>query len=136
MQDGISTTPIVIFAFNRPDTLKRVLASLLKCENLHGNESARKIYAFVDGPRNDGDLEKTSQVRKLLEDFRSCYCSDMEIVCRERNYGCEKNIPCGISQVLDTHGRAIIVEDDILVSRYFLNYMDRALELYEGNPKI
>lgn len=129
-------TPIVIFAFNRLNTLKRVLANILKCENLHGNGGGRKMYAFVDGPRNDGDIERTAQVRKLLEDFRSYYYSDLELVCRERNFGCEKNIPCGISQVLDIHGRAIVIEDDILVSRYFLNYMDKALELYESNPKI
>ena len=135
MAVNVPMSPIAIFAFNRVETLKRVLSNLLRCERFvepHG----RKVYAFVDAPRNEQDLPKTREVKKLLEDFRRCVCHDMEIVCREKNYGCENNIPKGIAQVLDLHGRAIIVEDDILVSRYFLSYMDAALELYADNPKI
>ena len=48
--------PIVIFAFNRPETLKNTVTSLLT------NEEAKtsNLYIFVDGARLDkiGETEK------------------------------------------------------------------------------
>ena len=128
--------PVTLFAFNRPDTFGRVLNNLAKCENFAGGSGRRSFYAFLDAPRNEKDASQCAAVKKLAEDFRRSHCPQLEIICRERNYGCAYNIPDGIQQVLDAHGRTIIVEDDILVSRYFLSYMDEALEMYTGRPEI
>ena len=129
--------PVTLFAFNRPDTFSRVLDNLLKCEKFAGTEGSRRsVYAFLDAPRNEADAPRCETVKRLAEDFRRNHCPQLEIVCRERNYGCAHNIPDGIQQVLDKHGCAIIIEDDILVSRYFLSYMDEALGLYADRPEI
>ena len=135
---GNSSVPVILFAFNRADTFTRVLGNLAKCENLAADRFGiqRNFYAFLDAPRNETDVPRCEVVKKLAEDFRRNNCPQLEIVCRERNYGCAHNIPDGIQQVLDKHGRAIIIEDDILVSRNFLSYMDEALELYADRPEI
>ena len=135
---GNSAAPVILFAFNRADTFARVLGNLAKCENLvvARDGQQRNFYAFLDAPRNEEDVPRCEAVRKLAESFRADQCPQMEIVCRERNYGCAHNIPDGIRQVLEKHGRATIIEDDILVSRYFLSYMDEALELYADRPEI
>jgi len=125
-------TPVALFAFNRVDTLQRVLARLALCENLQG----RAFYVFIDGPRNEIDKPKISLVRDVVERFRRQCLPAIDIIQRQSNLGNPRNIPLGISQVLDAHGRAIILEDDILVSRYFLSYMDEALDVYENDSRI
>lgn len=129
--------PVTLFAFNRPDTFGRVLNNLAECENFAGDSGVRRsFYVFLDAPRNDNDVPRCETVRNLAEKFRKSYCPQLEIICRERNYGCAHNIPDGIRQILDKYGRTIIVEDDILVSRYFLSYMDDALEMFADRPEI
>lgn len=126
--------PIALFAFNRLDTLQRTLECLSKCENL--KTGGRISYAFIDGPRRDEDIPKIKKVRECIEQFRKCNFSRMEIIERETNFSNPKNMPLGISQVLENHGRIIVIEDDILVSRYFLSYMDEALDSYVNDPRI
>lgn len=129
--------PLAIFAFNRFETLEKVLDRLSKCDSLTcGGE--RVGYAFLDGAR-DGhaeDVKKISVVRELVERFKRKHFPSLKIVARPCNYGNTKNMPQGISEVLDRHGRIVVVEDDILVSRYFLEYMDEALERYESDARI
>lgn len=126
--------PIALFAFNRVDTLRPVLECLSKCEEL--TNGGRACYAFIDGPRNDADVPKVKEVLECIEEFRKDHFHTMKIIARETNLGNPRNMPMGISQVLDEHGRIIIIEDDILVSKYFLVYMDEALDLYSNDHNI
>ena len=48
----------------------------------------------------------------------------------------KKNIISGISEVIESYGKAIIVEDDLVLGKYFLNYMNRALIHYENSSEI
>ena len=127
--------PIAIFAFNRADTLRRVLDNLSRCVNLSG-EGQRKGYAFVDGPRDAEDEPKIAEVIAVLEQFKKQKFPNLTIITREKNLGNPVNMPDGIATVLDLHGRVIIVEDDILVSKTFFSYMDSALEKYEADDRV
>ena len=129
--------PLAIFAFNRPGTFEKVLDRLSKCDSLTGR-GERVGYAFLDGAREGHaeDVEKIAVVRELIERFKRDHFPTLKIVVRPRNYGNTENMPQGISEVLDRHGRIIVVEDDILVSRCFLEYMDEALERYANDPRI
>ena len=53
--------PVIVFAFNRPDTLQNTLSSLRR------NELAKDtdLFVFVDGPRNDSDAGKIAKVRNV-----------------------------------------------------------------------
>ena len=131
--------PLAIFAFNRTGTLEKVLASLARCENLTGG-GRRACYVFIDGARTDGshddDVAKVEAVRGLVERFRTTHFPTLRIVTRACNLGTAANIRQGVSQMLDQEGRVVVVEDDILVSRFFLDYMDEALEKYNDDPRI
>ena len=89
---------------------------------------------FSDSPKDDKSAEGVRQVREYLS--RLDGFASIEIVEREENYGCAKNIILGITQVAREFGRVIIVEDDILTSPYFLTYMNEALELYKDDEKV
>ena len=46
------------------------------------------------------------------------------------------SIIIGVTEVCQRHGRVIVLEDDLVTSRYFLRYMNEALDLYEDQPHV
>lgn len=140
MESDPVKAPLAIFAFNRPQTLERTLRALQRCEGFQGDDGApRAVYAFVDGPRTGHGTDEQVRVdacAETLERFRREAIPQLEIVYRPENIGCAANIRGGIGSVLETHDRIIVVEDDVLASRFFLRYMDAALERYAGDPRI
>jgi hypothetical protein len=58
------------------------------------------------------------------------------IVERERNCGLSKSIISGTAQVSEEFGRVIAIEDDVVTAPDFLNYMNRALDRYAGEPRM
>ena len=125
-------TPVVVFAFNRSEPLKMVLDRLSCAEGV----LERDLIVYIDGPRNESDAKKIESVFSVVEVFKKSTLPNIEVRKRERNLGCQRNISSAISEVLAAYGRIIVVEDDVLVSRYFLRYMDDALTLYENDTRI
>ena len=58
------------------------------------------------------------------------------IVERKINFGLAKSIINGVSEVVEKFGKVIVLEDDLITSPYFLNFMNDALEFYESNKDI
>jgi len=58
------------------------------------------------------------------------------IVASEVNRGLYSSLTDGISVVLADHEQVIVIEDDIVVSPYFLDYMYDALRCYAENPRV
>lgn len=126
----LGLAPIVVFAHRRPAHLRKVL------ESLRSNELAAQsaLVVFVDGPRSPSDVDMVEEVVRACDD-PSGFAS--VTVNRSRfNRGLASSITTGVTQILQSHGRAIVVEDDIVVSRHFLEYMNTALELYRDDPRV
>ena len=123
--------PVVMISYNRPDLVKLTMENVALADSVGG----RDIVMFIDGPRNDADVVKQDEIYRTVAAYQS-RLPRLEIVRREHNYGCRGNIVDAISSVLNRIGRVIVIEDDILVSRTFLRYMDEALEYYEGDERI
>lgn len=124
--------PLLLIAYKRTDTLKQTLSALKNCLGL----TDRPVFAYLDGPRSVADEQGGGAVYQMFCEFKESVCPRLEIVRRERNYGCRENITQAISEVINRFGRLIIVEDDIVVSKYFLQYMDEALEFYKDDSRI
>ena len=56
---------VAIFAFNRPNHLKKTLKSL--SQNL--NAKNYDIFIFCDGPKNNSDKKKIKEVRKISKNY-------------------------------------------------------------------
>jgi hypothetical protein len=50
--------------------------------------------------------------------------------------GLARSILAGVSAVLEEHGSAIILEDDLETSPHFLAFMNRALEVYAADERV
>lgn len=125
--------PIAYFAFNRPAHALQSLQALK--QNTLAEES--EIYIFCDGPRHnetqDG-LEKINETRAVTQSEQ--WGKNVHFEFRKKNLGLFQSIPQGITQVVQKHGKVIVVEDDIVVSPGFLSYMNDALKMYENEEEV
>lgn len=122
--------PIAVFAFNRPDNLERTLQALSR------NKLAEQSFVsiFCDGPRTEEERQKTDAVRRVAR--AATGFAEVTVVEREENWGLKKSLETGIAHMFEKHGRLIVVEDDIVTSKFFLQYMNDALEVYAQHSKV
>ncbi len=119
-------SPVVCFGFDRPMHLKRMLDSLEK-----NNESKDTIvYICVDGPTEHTDIDQHKLTLDVANDKNWKFKKTIPIL-RKDNYNCRTNIITTISELFQKHDRLIILEDDLIIGKYFLNYMNLALEKYK-----
>jgi hypothetical protein len=76
-------------------------------------------------------VEKVREYIHTINGFKS-----VTIVERDENYGLAKSIITGVTEIVNSFGKIIVLEDDLLVSPYFLRYMNEALELYENKEQV
>ncbi len=125
--------PIVLFAYNRPEHVRRTLQAL----NQNKLADETKLYIFIDGPRNEKDLERVIQVRKEIKNFRACNSfQEVYVDESESNKGLAKSVIGGVDKIIKEYGKAIVVEDDILTAPDFLFFMNSALEYYEDDKRV
>jgi hypothetical protein len=111
-------------------TLKRTVEALQKCK-----ESKDSIlYIFCDGIKNEKDKENVISVRNYLGNIIGF--KHIELNIKEKNIGVSAIIIEGISSTLLIHDKVIIIEDDIVVSSSFLQYMNQCLNFYKYNPRV
>jgi len=117
--------PVVVFSFNRPQKLRRIL------DALHA-QSVERVVIFVDGPRHADDLPQVEACRSMA---RGVDWAPVELHLWEDNRGLNGFID-NISLVMDTYPWAIFVEDDCLPMPGFYAFMRHALEQYADCPEI
>lgn len=121
--------PIAVFVYRRPDHTRKMIDSLA------GNPEFSKspVYVFSDGPRSPEVAKVVDETRKVV---RSVSHGNIRIKENDSNQGLASSISSGVSEICERHGRIIVIEDDLIVSRYFLEYMNAALCKYENNEKV
>jgi hypothetical protein len=122
--------PIVLFAYRRPEHLEATL------EALRRNPEARdtELHVYADAPKDTAAETGVREVRRILarvEGFKS-----IQITHRPENFGLARNITDGVADVFAIHDRLIVLEDDIVVSPFFLRFMNEALTLYRDEPRV
>ena len=126
----MNSTPVILFTYNRPYHTRATVESLRKNEGAQQTE----LVIYSDGAANDQAKQSVTEVRKYLatiSGFRS-----VRVIERERNFGLGKNIISGVTEEIEKYGRVIVLEDDLLTSPYFLNYMNEALRVYEHHTEV
>lgn len=125
--------PVVLFVYNRSEQLNVVL------ENLENNPevSNTDLYIFSDGPKRAADENKVDMVRKVIDEYKErSQFKSVTIHKAECNKGLANSIIAGVSKVIEKHGKIIVLEDDLVVSDDFLQYMNSALDYYEKEKRV
>jgi len=123
-------SPIVLFAYNRPDHLTRTVNALLN--NSLADKSELIIYS--DAPKYPEASKNVEEVRKYIRFIKGF--KNINIIEREKNYGLANSIIDGVTTCINNYGRVIVLEDDLVTSPYFLTYMNEGLNLYENDHKV
>ena len=122
--------PIVVFTYNRPEHTLRTLNALLM--NPLANESDIIIYS--DSARTANHNKAVDEVRSYLTEltgFRS-----IKVIHRDKNFALAESIIQGATEVLQQSEKVIVLEDDMVVSPYFLEYMNEALEQFVDDDRV
>ncbi len=126
----MSLAPIVLFVYNRPEHTRRTVEALQK--NNLAIES--DFIIFSDGPKNLKDNEEVNEVRNYLKTiigFKS-----VQIIERSENCGLAKSIISGVTEVVNKYGKIIVLEDDLVTSPFFLQFMNNALDMYNDECRV
>ena len=124
------STAICVFAYKRPIHLAKVLDALAS------NEEAKSItvYVYIDGPKEGDNIAVASSVREVASAQRGF--SDLRIIARQKNLGLYKSVTDGVTSILQEWDSVIVLEDDIVLSTYCIEYFLESLKRYQDNPRV
>lgn len=125
-----TTAPILLFVYNRPLHTQRCIDSL-RCNSLAAQSH---LFIYSDGAKDVEQSEAVEEVRQLVK--KVVGFASVTLIEREENWGLARNIIDGVSAQIARFGRVIVLEDDLVVSPYFLKFMNEALEVYADEPKV
>jgi hypothetical protein len=118
--------PVVLFAYARPEHLKRTLACLRE-------NNVPLMYVFADGAKTSDVEPRVREVRQILHQVDWC---EIHIVEREKNLGLGTSILTGVSEILEKHEMMIVFEDDLICVPGTYHYLCAALEHYKDDPRV
>lgn len=122
--------PIILFTYNRPQHALEAILSLSKNELASESE----LFIYSDGAKNHEDEVGVNETRKVIKGITGF--NKVHIVERSENWGLARNVIDGVSFIVKKYGQVIVVEDDLVVSPYFLQFMNDALDTYRDEPQV
>ncbi|MBQ2167294.1 MAG: glycosyltransferase, partial [Bacteroidaceae bacterium] len=130
-------SPVAIFVYNRVDNTQQTVQALLR--NTLAKET--DVYVFSDGGKNEESWKRVNEVRAYLHEVKreveaNGGLRSITLIERPENIYLERNIIEGIAYVLDRHDTVIVLEDDIVTSPYYLEYMNEAFDMYRDEKRV
>lgn len=125
----MNVAPVILFVYNRIFHTKKCIESLLKNKEAVSTD----LIIYSDGPKEKSDPKITElrEYLKTVSGFKS-----VSLVIRSRNLGLADNIISGLTEQFEKYDKLIVLEDDLILSPYFLQYMNDALKLYENEDRV
>lgn len=126
----MNLAPIVLFVYNRPIHTRRTLDAL--AQNEGADESS--LFIYCDGPKTG----LTQEAKKNIDEVRQLARQEtrfkhVKIIEQDINQGLAKSVLSGVTEILNQYNKVIVLEDDLITDRYFLSFMNQALNLYEND---
>ncbi|AXR65051.1 glycosyltransferase family A protein [Leptospira mayottensis] len=122
--------PIALFVYNRPEHTRRTIDSLSRNDDADQSE----LFVFCDGPKSDLNTDKIKEVRSVVKNtigFKKVTIYEKKI-----NAGLSKSIISGVTELVGKYGKVIVLEDDMITSKYFLTYLNHGLEYYKNVDRV
>ena len=126
----MTPAPIALFVYNRPWHTRQTVEALQKNTVAVGSE----LVIFSDAPKNFAAAAAVRAVREYLKQvdgFKST-----TVIERTENLGLASSIIDGVTRLTEQYGRVIVLEDDLVTSPHFLEYMNAALDRYDAEERV
>lgn len=126
----MNLAPIVLFVYNRLWHVKQTISAL------KNNRDADKsdLFIYADGPKKKAETTEVNGVREYINNisgFRSVTITE-----RKHNLGLANSIIQGVTEVVNAHGKVIVLEDDLDLSPDFLRFMNASLDYYRDDKRV
>lgn len=121
--------PVVLFVYNRPDHTRATLDALAR----NSLAPVSDLIIFSDAPKDQAAVPAVEAVRQLVAGASGF--ASVRVVERDKNLGLAKSVISGVTEIVSARGRVIVLEDDLVTTPQFLQYMNDALDRYENDPK-
>lgn len=119
---------VLLLAFNRPDTTRRVLDSVRAVQ-------PRRFFFAVDGPRDrPGESHAVEEVRSLRHEID--WDCEVHTLFSASNLGCKLAVSRAISWFFDHVEEGIVLEDDCVAHPSFFAYVAELLERYRNDERV
>jgi len=122
-------TPVLLIAFNRPESTARVLRVLAEVR-------PEKLYVACDGPRQDrpDDTPRCELVRALVaEPDWPCH---VVTLFQPANLGCRAGPLAALDWFFKQEEEGIVLEDDIVADPSFFPFCQELLERYRNDERV
>lgn len=122
--------PVCLFTYNRLFETRETIDALKK------NKLASKsdLFIFSDGPKNEKTRNEIDVLRTYLSEISGF--KSLTIIKSDVNKGLANSIIEGVTSVLQKFGKVIVLEDDLITSANFLNFMNEALDFYQNQKNV
>ena len=125
--------PVVLFAYRRPDHLEQSIAALAA----NPGAQSTQLTIYCDGPKSPADQADVDRVRQIARSAENNgEFGSVTVIERDHNLGLAASVISGVTESLAVHDRVIVMEDDLVVSPDFLEYMNQALDLYQEDDRV
>ena len=127
--EGPACPPVLVLGFNRPDTTRRVLASLRMAK-------PAQVFFAVDGPRAGAgnDVRRVAEVQSMADQID--WPCETKTLFRAANLGCKLAVSQAISWFFADVEAGIILEDDCIAHPTFFRFAAEMLSRYHGDERI
>ncbi|MDR3651530.1 MAG: glycosyl transferase [Paludibacter sp.] len=130
MKNNTTLAPICLFVYSRLNETKITVESLQK-NNL---ASDSQLFIFSDGYKRECDKVKIQAVRDYIHQIKGF--ANITIFESEVNKGLANSIISGITKIITEYHKVIVLEDDLILSTNFLDFMNQALTFYEEQKRV
>lgn len=130
MDDKINYAPICFFTYNRLEETEKTVVALQN--NFLAKHS--DLFIFSDGWKNDAGENEVIKVRKFLRQIKGF--ENIKIFESKINKGLASSIIYGVTKILKDYDKVIVLEDDLITTPNFLDFMNQALLFYKNDFKI
>lgn len=125
-----NSAPVVIYTYTRLDHLKKTIAAL------QANHLALETDIFVvsDGPKDEAAKKLVNDLRNYVDSIDGF--NAVNRIYREKNVGVFQSVLMAERPILSDYGKLITMEDDIVTSANFLDFINAGLNYYESSGDV
>ncbi|MCQ2497615.1 MAG: hypothetical protein MJ133_01405 [Lachnospiraceae bacterium] len=121
-------TPVAFITYIRLDTTIQAFESIR-------NARPSKLYHISDAANTEEKQKKVEEVRNYVRENIDWPCEFITNYA-SANIGCKNRIVSGLDWVFSQEEKAIIIEDDVVVSKSFYRFAQEMLDRYSDNDQV
>lgn len=92
------------------------------------------LIIYSDAPKDEKSRQQVKEVRDYVHTIKGF--KSITVVERQQNWGLARSIIEGVTAVIQEYGSVIVLEDDLVTSPYFLQFMNDALLFYHDKKSV